>query len=406
MTSEALDAPVQHRRVGWLPRGGMLPVPLWERRHRALWWVLVVHVPVIFVFGLARGFPLWHVMIDASPVMLLAAVGRRRTLSRSIRSCAVSAGLITSSGALVHLSGGLIEMHFHFFVVVALLTMYQDWLPYLTAIALTVFEHGTAGALSAHSVYNHADAVAHPWRWALIHGGFVLAASAANISCWRVNETEAQRLSAERDAFYAEQVRSISDQALRDPLTGLANRQLLLDRLDHALQVAHRRSTQIAVIYLDLDGFKQVNDNFGHRTGDDLLRQTAQLVSARVRGEDTTARLGGDEFVILCENVTDPAGVYALVDHLRTLVATPMTVSGTAYEVSVTGAFGVEFSDAESDAEGLLDRADVRMYAEKHSRRSTVPGQSRREAASPRALDLARQSLSTSTPPANETSQG
>jgi diguanylate cyclase (GGDEF)-like protein len=365
-------------RVGWLPRGGMLPVPLWERRHRALWWVLVGHVPLIMAVALVRGFPVWHGLVDASPVAVLAVIGRRARLSRAIRSCAVSAGLISASGALVHLADGLTEMHFHFFVVVALLTLYQDWLPYLTAIALTIFEHGTAGAIDAHSVYNHADAIAHPWRWALIHGGFVLAASAANVSCWRVNESEAQRLSAERDAFYADQVRAISDQALRDPLTGLANRQLLLDRLNHALAVAHRHGSQIAVIYLDLDGFKQVNDNFGHRTGDDLLRQTAQLISGRVRGEDTAARLGGDEFVILCENVNGDAGVNALIADLRKLVATPMHVAGTGYEVNVTGAFGVEFSDPDCDAEGLLDRADARMYADKYSRRPTLPPQRNR----------------------------
>jgi diguanylate cyclase (GGDEF)-like protein len=305
----------------------------------------------------------------------MVVVGRSRTLGRAARSCAVSAGLIAASGAFVHLTGGLIEMHFHFFVVVALLTLYQDWLPYLTAIALTVLEHGTAGVLSPHSVYNHSDAVAHPWRWALIHGAFVLAASAANISCWRVNETEAQRLSAERDAFYAEQVRAISDQALRDPLTGLANRQLLRDRLDHALQVAQRNGKQVAVIYLDLNGFKKVNDNFGHRTGDDLLRQTAELISSRVRGADTAARLGGDEFVILCEDITDYTGVDTLVADLRALIATPMAVAGTSYEVRVTAAFGVELSDSESDTEGLLDRADARMYADKYSLRTTaVPG--------------------------------
>jgi diguanylate cyclase (GGDEF)-like protein len=359
----------------------MLPLPLWERRHRALWWVLVAHVPLILAFGLARGFPLWHGLVDATPVVALALLGRMATLRRAIRSCAVSAGLIAASGALVHLASGLTEMHFHFFVVVALLTLYQDWLPYLTAIALTVLEHGMASLVDAHSVYNHDDAIAHPWRWALIHGGFVLVASAANIACWRLNESETQRLSVERDAFYAEQVRAISDQALRDPLTGLANRQLLLDRLEHALEVARRHGNRIAVIYLDLDGFKQVNDDFGHKTGDDLLRQTARLVSERVRGEDTTARLGGDEFVILCEDVANDSGVDTLVAELRLLVATPMTVAGTAYQVSVAGAFGVEFSDPESDAEGLLDRADARMYADKHSRRSTVPDQRRRETA-------------------------
>jgi diguanylate cyclase (GGDEF)-like protein len=276
----------------------------------------------------------------------------------------------------VHLSGGLIEMHFHFFVVVALLTLYQDWLPYLTAIALTVLEHGIAGAIDGHAVYNHANAETHPWTWALIHGGFVLAASAANVACWRVNETQTQLLNAERDAFYAERVQTLSDQALRDSLTGLANRQLLLDRLSHALDLCRRRGTRLAVIFIDLDGFKQVNDDFGHRVGDDLLRQTAKLLNGRVRGQDTIARLGGDEFVVLCEDVADEANVDALVDDLRRLVASPMSVAGTSYQVAVTGAFGVEYSDTDSNAADLLDQADQRMYADKH-RRAALPRQAR-----------------------------
>src|SRR4051812_26826587 len=110
MSGVGADEPSpEHRRIGWLPRGGMLPVPLWERRHRALWWVLACHVPVLLAIAVARGFPLWHGMVDAAPVAVLALIGRRSTLGRATRSCAVSAGLITASGALVHLSGGLIE---------------------------------------------------------------------------------------------------------------------------------------------------------------------------------------------------------------------------------------------------------------------------------------------------------
>src|SRR5882724_5687768 len=106
---EALErSTIQLRRVGWLPRGGMLPLPLWERRHRALWWVLVAHIPLITAVAVVRGYPLWHGLVEASPVAALAVVGRRANLGRAIRSCAVSAGLISASGALVHLSGGLI----------------------------------------------------------------------------------------------------------------------------------------------------------------------------------------------------------------------------------------------------------------------------------------------------------
>lgn len=89
---------------------------------------------------------------------------------------------------LVHLWGGTIEAHFHFFVVVALLTLYQSWLPFLLGLVYVVGHHGIVGTLAPEAVYNHAAAVASPWQWALIHAAFVLAASAANVAAWRLNE--------------------------------------------------------------------------------------------------------------------------------------------------------------------------------------------------------------------------
>ena len=113
----------------------------------------------------------------------------------------------------MHLSGGYVEMHFHFFVVVAIMTLYQDWVPFSVAIGYVVLHHGILGVLSPMSVYNHPAAWEQPWEWALIHGAFVLAASVANLLAWRLNE----------------------HQALHDALTGLANRALLKDRVEHAL---------------------------------------------------------------------------------------------------------------------------------------------------------------------------
>jgi diguanylate cyclase (GGDEF)-like protein/PAS domain S-box-containing protein len=97
-------------------------------------------------------------------------------------------GLLTSSAVLVHLSGGAIEAHFHFFVMVSILTLYEDWIPFLLAFAYVLFQHGVAGALDPASVYSHAAGAAHPWRYAAIHGGFILSAGVANVVFWRLNE--------------------------------------------------------------------------------------------------------------------------------------------------------------------------------------------------------------------------
>ena len=88
----------------------------------------------------------------------------------------------------MHFSGGVIEAHFYFFVMIVLLTLYEDWLPFGVAVGYVVLHHGLLGAIDPASVYNHADAQAHPWKWAGIHGAFVLMAGAAGVVSWRLNE--------------------------------------------------------------------------------------------------------------------------------------------------------------------------------------------------------------------------
>ena len=191
---------------------------------------------------------------------LLAGSGR---LSRTLRSIAGSTGLVTCSALLVHIWGGTIEAHFHFFVVVSLLMLYQDWVPFLIAIGYVVVHHGLMGALAPASVYNHPEAQQHPWLWALVHGGFVLASATANLVSWRANE-----------------------QLLRDPLTGLPSRLVLHDRLRLALERARRQGTAVAVLFIDVDRFKVLNDSLGHDTGDQVLagrRRAAALERPRHR---------------------------------------------------------------------------------------------------------------------------
>jgi hypothetical protein len=108
---------------------------------------------------------------------------------------------VTSSAVLVHFSGGTIEAHFHFFVVVILLTLYEDWIPFLIAFGYVVVHHGLAGSLAPQSVYNHPDAIADPWKWALIHGAFVSAAGLGAIIAWRLNENARARALAARSTL-------------------------------------------------------------------------------------------------------------------------------------------------------------------------------------------------------------
>jgi len=170
-----------------LPRGRTLPDEDWERRHRGLLWLLWLQAPAMTAYGLARGFSLPHGLGEGAAVVVFALLGSFLN-DRRARSVAVSLGLLTASALAVHISGGVIEAHFYFFVVIILLTLYEDWLPFGLAVGYVVIHHGILGAIDPSSVYNHADAAANPWKWALIHGAFVLAAGAAGVLSWRLNE--------------------------------------------------------------------------------------------------------------------------------------------------------------------------------------------------------------------------
>jgi PAS domain S-box-containing protein len=151
----------------------------------ALLWLHVAGIPL---FGLARGYSLAHSMLESSPVAAAAAFAAYGQGSRRLRSAAATVGVMTSSAVLVHLSGGVIEVHFHFFVMLSIIALYNDWVPFLLAVAYVVLHHGIIGVLYPDEVYNHAAAINNPWKWAGIHGVFVLMASITGLVAWRLTE--------------------------------------------------------------------------------------------------------------------------------------------------------------------------------------------------------------------------
>ena len=177
----------------WLPQGGALAQPEWDRRHRAILIILTFYIVGLVAFGVFRGYGLQHVAIEGGAVAIFAMCALQPFGGRKLRSTLASIALLTAASIGVHLSGGKIEAHFQFFVVITLLMLYQDWLPFLVAIAYVVAEHGIIGVLLPTAVYNHAAAQSNPWLWAGIHGGFVLAASAANLAHWRLSEDDHKR---------------------------------------------------------------------------------------------------------------------------------------------------------------------------------------------------------------------
>ena len=586
----------------WLPEGGALPDEVWARRHRGIVALLWVHVPGLFLFTLLRGAPVIEAILVAFIVMAFPVSAMAFRDERRAGAIVAALGLLTASAVLVYESGGLIEMHFHYFVVVGIITLYQDWWPYLAAIGYVVLQHGVLGVMNPVSVYNHQSAVTHPWEWAGVHGLFVLAMSAAGIASWRLNESllqgvrerqdqlaEAQkvahlgawkhnlisgetvwsdelyhllnldpgiapgrdallaRVHPEDRAMVADEVaavregaslfasdfrivrddgavrwlqgrttetavldgvpavmagtlqdvtelkeaefslretmsllnatldatadgilvvdsegaitsfnrrfvdlwripsdvlasrdderalqyvlcqladpnafiakvrelyahpdldskdelpfvdgrvferfstpqrvggcivgrvwsfrdvteqkrieRELAHQAFHDPLTNLANQALFRDRVEHALARGARGGPSIAVLFVDLDDFKTVNDSLGHTAGDGLLVAVGDRLRNALRPTDTAARLGGDEFAILIEDVTDNGGVLGVASRLIAELQLPFPPADR--EIIIGASVGIAFDSPGVTADELLRNADLAMYSAK-----------------------------------------
>jgi len=189
----------------------------------------------------------------------------------------------------------------------------------------------------------------------------------------------------------------ITHQGLHDGLTGLPNRLLFLDRLTGALARSSRRGALTAVLFIDLDRFKVINDSSGHRVGDRVLVEVASRLDTAIRPGDTIARLGGDEFVILCENLEDEREALRVAERLQLQLLRPFNAQEGERHV-VTSSIGVAIGAADTDAEALVHDADVAMYRAKDlgrarhelfdaAMRDRVLGRFRTERALRRALD-------------------
>ena len=342
--------------------------------------------------------------------------------------------------------------------MVSVLALYEEWFPYLLAFAFVLGHHGLMGALDPASVYNHPDAVAHPWRWAGIHALFIGALGIVNVVHWRLNEEARADAMHSRERFrhafddapigmalagldgvvqranaalcervgadpagrplaglvdagdlggrpfpadggeielrYADSgawglwhhslltgrdgrpeawishcidvskrrtaEEELSWQANHDALTGLPNRELFMERLSGSLGPGGR----VAVLLVDLDDFKVVNDSLGHSAGDRLLSAVAERLCRVLRPTDVMARFGGDEFTVLLPGITSEGYALGVARRLAEALREPLVLDGELRYV--TASVGVSFSGAgEHDPHGLLRDADAAMYRAK-----------------------------------------
>lgn len=158
--------------------------------------------------------------------------------------------------------------------------------------------------------------------------------------------------------------------ALKDPLTGLANRRLLDDRMAMALAHAQRNKSAMAVVYLDLDGFKEINDTLGHGVGDELLKEVAKRLLTTVREEDTVARLGGDEFAIVLWHVSGTEYAAAVAERAIEAVSQPYDIEGHVVKITTSAGISI-YPENGVDAKTLMKNADLALYLAKTEGKNT-----------------------------------
>jgi PAS domain S-box-containing protein len=190
---------VKRRLREYLPGRQRLDARVWEMRHRFMLGLLWAHVPFLAAIGLAQGEDPLHVLLEVALVALPGVLAVRLT-TQSAKGMAVTFGLLSASGVLVHFTGGLIESHFHYFVMVTVIALYQDWKPLLLGVGYVAVQHGTVGVIAPESVYNHFAAFKRPVLWALIHAGYILFLVVVQLSHWRLADKAAvdRRASEER----------------------------------------------------------------------------------------------------------------------------------------------------------------------------------------------------------------
>ena len=177
-------------------------------------------------------------------------------------------------------------------------------------------------------------------------------------------------------------------QSLHDALTGLPNRVLFRDRVQQAVRAAERRHGGAAVMIMDLDHFKEVNDTLGHHHGDVLLQEVAERLKVTLRTADTVARLGGDEFGILLPDVLGAEDAQAVAEILQTALREPFVVDGLTLEMG--GSIGIACHPDHGDhVEVLIQRADIAMYSAKEAGRGFALYEPQQDHYSPRRLSLA-----------------
>lgn len=240
------------------------------------------------------------------------------------------------------------------------------------------FDDLVAGRISGHRAETRYRDASGRLVWGLLAEAVVRDADGTALYMLRQVEDVTARKQVEAELVH---------RTLHDELTGLPNRTLLLDRLDHELRRARRHGHHVAVLFVDLDDFKAVNDSLGHASGDELLAAVAGRMQDALREADTAGRIGGDEFAVVCGDLAEPGDAIRIAEHLQRAFDLEVPVAGRALRVSAS--IGVAVSDDTSSPEQLLRDADTAMYrAKRRGGRSWARSDAGAHAAALEVLDV------------------
>jgi len=343
-----------------LPHGGSLPDEDWRSRHRVIGVLLAINTIVVAIYAVTEhGAAAVQYIPEVVAMLSFAWLAAWTAASRKWRSVSASMGLLTGSAALVDISGGLTEMHFSFFVVIVVLTLYEDWVPFLVAVAFVLIHHGIMGTIDPNAVFDTAAARANPWAWAGLHALFVALAGVAGVAAWGLNERVRERM---RDVQ-----RQLEHLGHTDALTGLGNRRQLMGDMEGLIE----EGRPAALAIFDLDGFKEYNDRFGHPAGDALLVRLTAALQDSVAGSGRAYRLGGDEFCVFAGGLSRDTLDLRLAEWTGCLGE-----DGDGFSISASSGVALIPEEA-ADPSDALRLCDRRMYARKHSRRRTTAAQTR-----------------------------